>query len=43
MLVDFKEILSQLLDSYSSYLALTNEITVMMHIEHDDVRSLVHL
>ena len=38
MLVDFKEILSQLLDSYSSYLALTNEITVMMHIEHDDVK-----
>ena len=38
LLADFKEILNQLLESYSSYLALAKRITVKMHIEHDDVK-----
>ena len=38
LLADFKKILNQLLESYSSYLALAKSITVKMHIEHDDVK-----
>lgn len=38
LLADFKEILNQLLESYSSYLAQAKSITVKMHIEHDDVK-----
>lgn len=38
MLAEFQVILNQLLDSFSSYLTLTNEVTSIMHIEHDDVR-----
>lgn len=38
LLVEFKEMLSQLLESYSSYLTLTKEISTKMHVEHDDVK-----
>lgn len=38
MLAEFQVILGQLLDSFSLYLTLTNAISSVMHIEHDDVK-----